>query len=82
MKAIIYNARPEAKRIKFYIPYKNYDFRKKIKALNSSFWHPNQKLWSIINTEKNLDLLKEIFGTDYIIELGEIPNQVKRIQLS
>ena len=82
MKAIIYNARPEAKRIKFYIPYKNYDFRKKIKALNSSFWHPNQKLWSIINTEKNLDLLKEIFGTDYIIELGEIPKQVKRRQLS
>ena len=82
MKAIIYNARPEAKRIKCYIPYKSYDFRKKIKNLNSSFWHPEQKLWSIVNTEENLELLKAIFGKDYIIEFGKVPKPIKRRELT
>ncbi len=82
MKAIIYNARPEAKRIKIYIPYKRKDFRYKIKMMNSSFWHPEQKLWSVVNTEDNLNLLKTIFGKDYTIEFGETPKPVKRRTLS
>ncbi len=82
MKAIIYNTKPEAKRIKIYIPYDKYDFRKQVKALNSGFWHPEQKLWSVVNTEKNLDLLKSIFGKDYIIEFGEVPKPIKRRELT
>jgi len=82
MKAIIYNARPEAKRIKVFIPYEKYDFRKQVKGLNSSFWHHEQKLWSVVNTDKNLNLLKTIFGKDYIIEFGEVPKPVKRRELT
>jgi len=82
MNAVIYQGHTNAKRIKVYIPYRNFDLRAKIKKINSSFWHPQQKLWSIVNTEKNLELLKNILGTDYIIEQGDIPKQVKRRQLS
>jgi len=32
MKAIIYNNRAEAKRIKVFIPYKRHDFRKQVKG--------------------------------------------------
>ena len=82
MKAIIYNNRAEAKRIKVFIPYKRHDFRKQVKGLNSSFWHPEQKLWSVVNTEEKFNLLKSIFGKDYVIESGKIPKPVKRRELS
>lgn len=82
MKAIIYNARPEAKRIKVFIPYRNVDFRNKVKALNSSFWHPEQKLWSVVNTKENLNLLKNIFGKDCIIAYSKVPEPIRRRELS
>ena len=82
MKAIIYSAQANAKRIKVYIPYIRADFRKKVKSLNSSFWHQEQKLWSIVNTKENLDLLKTIFGNDYVSDKSKVPKQVKRRQLS
>jgi len=36
--------------------------RNAFKQLNSSFYHPNQKLWSILNTQENQELLKQLFG--------------------
>ena len=50
MNAIIYKPQANAKRIKFFVPYIRKDFREKIKKVNTSFWHPNQKLWSVVNT--------------------------------
>lgn len=82
MKPIIYNTRPEAKRIKVYIPYNNTSFREQVKALNSSFWHPHQKLWSVTNTKENLNLLKKIFGKDYILGFSKVPEPIKRRNLS
>ena len=41
------------------------------KKLNTSFYHPNQKLWSLVNTQENIDLAKGIFGDKIKIEVLE-----------
>jgi len=68
MKAIIYKTKPNAKRIKFHIPYERLEWRMKVKALNGSFYHKPQKLWSVINTPKAIDDLKAIFGNEVEIK--------------
>ncbi|MCK0132484.1 site-specific integrase [Flavobacteriaceae bacterium F08102] len=65
---IIYLPLKNAKRIKIFIPYELHDMRKSFKALNSSYWHSNQKLWSIVNTSKNLALVKKTFNGKFKIE--------------
>ena len=65
MNATIYTPRTRSKRIKFYIPYKATAWRQQVKQIDSSFYHKDQKLWSIVNTTQNMALLKEIFGSDY-----------------
>ena len=82
MKAVIYTPHTNAKRIKVYIPYKRTEFRSRIKAMDSSFWHPNQKLWSVINTESNFNLLKSVFEKDYILKEGKAPKPVQKRKLS
>lgn len=82
MKAIIYSAKENAKRIKVFIPYKRKDFRHSVKAMDSSFWHPNLKLWSVINTETNFNKLKVIFGKDYTIGEGKVPKAIPIRKLS
>ena len=37
------------------------DERNAFKQLNTSFYHPNQKLWSIVNTEENKAELRRLF---------------------
>ena len=58
---IIYQPLKNAKRIKIYIPYELKELREVFKKINTTFWHPNQKLWSIIYTQENLALIKELF---------------------
>ena len=82
MKAVIYIPKANSKRIKVYIPYKKTNFRKSIKLLDSAFWHPNQKLWSVINTEENLNKLKSLFGNDLIIKEETAPKAVQKRKLS
>lgn len=65
MQAILYKAPPHAKRIKFYIPYNRLEWRKAIKAMNTSWYHHNQKLWSVINSPELIDRIKEVFGNEY-----------------
>ena len=57
----IYKPLPKSKRVKVYIPYKIKDERERFKQLNTSFYHPTQKLWSIVNTEENKTELKRLF---------------------
>ena len=59
MQPIIYEPKKEAKRIKIFVPYELIDLRSAIKKMNSSFWHPHQKLWSVVNTSENFECLKE-----------------------
>ena len=68
MKAILFQPRTTAKRIKFYIPFQANLWRSKIKKLNSSYYHSQQKLWSVINTESNYEKLLDIFGSDLEIK--------------
>jgi len=65
MKPIIYDCLPNSRRIKVYIPYNLKEKREQFKKVNSSFWHPNLKLWSVINTSENLELIKFIFENNY-----------------
>lgn len=80
--AIIYSARPAAKRIKFFIPYQAHGWRAHIKAMNSSFYHHEQKLWSVVNTKENLKALKSIFGKHYELVPIEKNNKLPIKQLS
>ena len=49
--------------------------------MNSSFWHPEQKLWSILNTEQNLKAIKQIFGIDCLIQDTKAPTNMKNNEL-
>jgi len=68
MQITIYQPFKEAKRIKIFIPYNMYAIRNSVKRMNSSFWHPHQKLWSVINTKENFETLKNICKEHYTIE--------------
>jgi len=61
----IYSPQKNASRVKIYIPYNMHEIRAKFKKINSTYWHPNQKLWSIINTKENIELIKQLFGNNY-----------------
>lgn len=78
----IYLPAKNARRIKFRIPYNFTQLRVKIKQINSSFWHPNQKLWSVINTAENLEILKLICGKDTILTKGKTPTPLPEVILS
>jgi len=60
MKVILFISTPKSKRIKFHLPYKMEGLRIAIKQMNSSWYHPNEKLWSIINTKEYKDQLIKI----------------------
>ena len=47
--------------MKIHIPYTMKEEREALKQLNTSFYHPSQKLWSIVNTEENKSELKKLF---------------------
>lgn len=65
---IIYQCSPKAQRIKFFIPYSALEIRAAVKKLNTSFYHPNQQLWSVVNTTENFEKLKQILGPGTTIE--------------
>ncbi|GAA4239209.1 site-specific integrase [Postechiella marina] len=68
MQATIYQPLKTAKRIKIFIPFENINLRIAVKKIDSSFWHPHQKLWSVINTDENYKTLKSICKGNYIIK--------------
>ncbi|WP_396601607.1 tyrosine-type recombinase/integrase [Algibacter sp. R77976] len=82
MQPIIYQPLKGAKRIKIHIPYKSLELREAIKKLNGSFWHPNQKLWSIINTTENLNQLKTLCNGNYKIEKSVTSTPIPTVALN
>ncbi len=68
MKPIIYEPLKQAKRIKVFIPYEMIAIREILKKMDSSFWHPHQKLWSVINTAENFEALKKLCNGNYSIK--------------
>jgi len=81
-KPIIYTPLKNAKRIKLFIPYELKEVRKQIKAMDTSFWHPNQKLWSVVNSRENMAIVKHILGNNYIIKQDEKFTAVKKRSLN
>jgi integrase/recombinase XerD len=51
------------------------ELRHLFKKINTTFWHPNQKLLSIMNTQEHVVLLKNLFGKNYktVHELSPTP---------
>ncbi|MFT4666368.1 MAG: integrase/recombinase XerD [Polaribacter sp.] len=82
MKAIIYNIRPNARRIQFYLPPGAKKWRERIKAIPGRFYHHQQKLWSVVNTKENLALLKQVFGASYEEQNPTQTNAIPKIELS
>ncbi|MEZ4793462.1 MAG: tyrosine-type recombinase/integrase [Gelidibacter sp.] len=68
MQPIIYEPFKDAKRIKIFIPYEMVNIRSNIKKMDSSFWHPHQKLWSVVNTSQNFEALKKVCEGNFKIE--------------
>lgn len=61
-KITLHEPLPKSKRIKVHIPYNMKIEREAFKQLNTSFYHPNQKLWSVVNTDENKNEMKRIFA--------------------
>jgi len=59
----VYLSKPEAARIKVAIPYEMKEEREVFKKLNTTYYHPEQKLWSIVNTKEHLQELKDLFAS-------------------
>lgn len=73
---------PKANRIKLAIPYCMKVEREAFKRLDTSFYHPNQKLWSIYNTEENLKKVEALFGKSLKTVDTGTPKQMPQITLS
>lgn len=77
---IIYQPLPKASRIKVFIPYFLKEEREQLKRINTSFYHSTQKLWSVVNTEDNWELLQRIFKGKYEIKQADkkvaIPSKI------
>jgi len=82
MNIIIYSPRPGSRRIKLFIPYEMRDERELIKRMQTRFYHATQKLWSVINTSKNMELLKKMFVGKYEIEEEQQTIQLPKFTLS
>ncbi|PQB06425.1 hypothetical protein BST83_03975 [Polaribacter filamentus] len=79
---IIYQPLKNAKRIKIYIPYELKELRTTFKKINTTFWHPNQKLWSIMYTQENVALIKNLFGKNYKIVNQVTPTPIEKRPLN
>jgi site-specific recombinase XerD len=68
MQPTIYQPLKGSKRIKICIPFEMMNERIMVKKMDSSFWHPYQKLWSVTNTQDNFDTLKRLFNENFAIK--------------
>ena len=73
---ILYTPRGNAGRIKFKIPYLLKAEREAFKKLDGTFYHYNQKLWSIVNTEDNLKRVQQLFGSKLMVENEVTPAKI------
>jgi len=78
---IIYKPFKQAKRIKVFIPYDKFEIRKLFKQIDSSFWHPTLKLWSVTNTAKNMERIKGLFGNEYVLREEETSSSMPTLPL-
>ena len=68
---IIYTPMPRSQRFKIYIPYNLKDERIWLKSQNTAFYHPQQRLWSLVNTPENKKLVAGQFKGKYTVQTNE-----------
>lgn len=68
MSAIVFKPRKNSHRLKFFIPYEYVSVRAAVKAMPTSFYHPHQNLWSIVNTRALKRQLCTILGSNYTVK--------------
>lgn len=68
MKMTLYIPQPKASRFKVYIPFNMKEEREAFKKMNSSFYHLQQKMWSLINTKETLTEFVRLFKGKYLTE--------------
>ena len=56
-----------SERIKITFPNYNYSYISKIKSIEGYKWHPEEKFWTIPNTNGNLQKIIFIFGKEEIV---------------
>ncbi len=61
-QVILYIPAPKSGRFKVFIPYALKSEREAFKKLNTSYYHPSQKLWSMVNTSENIQRVQALFG--------------------
>lgn len=71
-----------AARVKIAIPYGMKAEREAFKKLDTSFYHPHQKLWSLYNTPENIEKVKSLFGASLSIVETEAPGQIPKTPIS
>ncbi len=79
---IIYMPQAKAGRIKLKIPYIMIKEREAFKKLNGTFYHFNQKLWSIVNTAENIKRLELMFGEKLLKQATAAPTVIPKKEIS
>jgi len=82
MEIILYLPPPSATRFKLYIPYAMKKEREFIKTIATSFYHPNQKLWSLVNSKENIKLVKDGFKGKIAIQNAQNKPVLPKFNLS
>ncbi len=78
-KARIFKATSGEGRVKFLVPFSQSEWRRRVKALSTSWYHPSQKLWSIANRPELYQDLLAIFSDHVeIVERKEKKPVTKR----
>lgn len=75
----VLKAPPNAKRIKIQIPYEHHAVRQLIKKELGGYYHPTQKLWSILNTKEIKQKFDKLLHKQYVVqELTATPIRPKK----
>ena len=59
-------------RIKVFIPYQMKQEREFFKRLSSAYYHPDEKLWSVLNSKGTFEELGRMFNGKYEIQKSEL----------
>lgn len=82
MSIIIYKPQPKALRIKVFIPYQQNDDREWFKGLPGRFFHHQQKLWSIMNTDDNMKLLTDRFNNRFVLKELDATKSLPKFEMT
>lgn len=70
----LFKPQPKSGRFKVFIPFFMKKERETFKSMDGSFYHYEQRLWSLPNTVRNIDWVQKQFGDKLVIkEIGQKP---------